>query len=42
MAEVIRIPNIANYTQEIINGDLVLTPKKQYITEEELRRTQPL
>jgi len=40
MADVIRIPNIENYTQEIINGELILTPKKQYITEEELRRVQ--
>ena len=36
MTELIRIPNIENYTQEIINGELVLTPKKQYITENEL------
>lgn len=31
MAEIIRIPNIENYTQEIINGDLILTPKLQSI-----------
>jgi hypothetical protein len=36
MAEIIRISNIENYTQEIINGDLILTPKEIYITEEEL------
>ena len=36
MTELIRIPNIENYTQEIINGELILTPKKQYITEDEL------
>ena len=39
MAEQIRIPNIKNYTQEIINGELILTPKKQYITENELNMT---
>jgi hypothetical protein len=39
MTEVIRIPNIENYTQEIINGELILTPKKQYITENELNMT---
>lgn len=27
MSEIIRIPNIENYIQEIINGELVLTPK---------------
>jgi len=27
MSEIIRIPNIKNYTQEIINGELILTPK---------------
>jgi len=27
MSETIRIPNIENYIQEIINGELVLTPK---------------
>lgn len=36
MTEIICIPNIENYTQEIINGELILTPKKQYITENEL------
>ena len=36
MTEQIRIPNIKNYIQEIINGELILTPKKQYITENEL------
>jgi len=40
MTEVIRIPNIENYIQEIINGELILTPKKQYITENELNMTQ--
>ena len=40
MTELIRIPNIENYTQEIINGELILTPKKQYITENELNMTQ--
>jgi len=40
MTEIIRIPNIENYTQEIINGELILTPKQVYITENELYRTQ--
>ena len=40
MTEVIRIPNIKNYTQEIIKGELILTPKKQYITENELNDTR--
>ena len=40
MTEQIRIPNIKNYTQEIINGELILTPKKQYMTENELNMTQ--
>ncbi len=35
MAEIIRIPNIANYIQEIVNGELILTPRKRYITEPE-------
>ena len=37
--KIIRIPNIENYTQEIIDGELILTPKKNYITEEEFNRT---
>ncbi len=40
MGEVIRIPNIDKYMQEIINGELILTPKKQYITEDELKKTE--
>jgi hypothetical protein len=40
MTQLIRIPNIENYTQEIINGELILTPKKQYMTENELNITQ--
>ena len=40
MAEVIRIPNIENYKQEIINGELILTPRQIYITENELILTQ--
>ena len=36
MNEVIRIPNIENYIQEIINGELILTPRIIYITEIEL------
>ena len=37
--EVIRIPNIANYTQEEIDGVLILTPKRIYITEDEITST---
>ena len=40
MTDLIRIAKIENYTQEIINGDLILTPKKQYLTENELNMTQ--
>ncbi len=40
MTELIHIPNIENYTQEIINGELILTPKKQYMTENEINMTQ--
>ena len=36
MNEIIRIPNIENYTIEIINGELIATPKMQFITESEL------
>jgi len=36
MTDIIRIPNIARYVQEIINGELILTPKKVYITEDQL------
>lgn len=32
----IRIPNIENYIQEISNGELILTPKQNYITEKDL------
>ncbi len=39
MSEIIRIPNIENYTQENINGELVLQLKSIYITEDELNRT---
>lgn len=28
MSEIIRIPNIENYAKEIVNGELILTPKK--------------
>ncbi len=36
MNEIIRIPNIENYTIEIINGELIATPKMLFITEREL------
>jgi len=36
MTDEIRIPNIENYIMEIINGELILTPKKLSISEEEL------
>jgi hypothetical protein len=40
MSEIIRIPAIDNYTQEIIDGVLILTPKPKHITEDELNTTQ--
>ena len=39
MTGVIRVPNIENYMQEIINGELIISPKKIYITENELGMT---
>ena len=36
MSDVIRVANIENYRIEFINGDLILTPKQSYITQEEL------
>ena len=39
MTETIYIPNIKNYTTEIIDGTLILTPKQIYITETELSMT---
>jgi len=44
MSEIIRVPNIEKYIQEIINGELILTPKETYLTEtylteEEFNRT---
>jgi len=38
MEGVIRIPNIETYGQEIIDGDLILTPIKIYIEEFEFMR----
>lgn len=40
MSELIVIPNIENYIQEIVDGSLILTPKKNFITENELNITQ--
>lgn len=45
MTEVINIPNIGEYIQEIINGELILTPKKQHILTQSniiIRRIQSL
>lgn len=39
MTETIHIPNIENYTQEILNGVLILTPKNIFVTKEELEKT---
>jgi hypothetical protein len=39
MSEIIRIPNIEKYTQEIITGELILTPKESYISEDQFNRT---
>ena len=36
MSESIIIPNIENYIQEIVDGSLILTPKKNFITENEV------
>jgi hypothetical protein len=36
--EIITIQNINNYDQEIIDGNLILTPKKSYIEEYEFMR----
>ena len=38
MSDIIRVANIENYTIEFINGDLIFTPKKSNITEEELTK----
>lgn len=38
MTETIRIQNINNYIQEIIDGNLILTPKKVYISENEINK----
>jgi hypothetical protein len=35
MTEIIYIPNIENYTQEIVNGELILTPKPDYMTQKQ-------
>jgi hypothetical protein len=40
MTEIIRIQNIENYTSEIMNGELILTPKEQYMTENEFNMMQ--
>lgn len=40
MTDIIRIANIDSYTLEIINGDLILTPKENYITEYEFSRSE--
>jgi len=39
MTEHIIVPNIKNYTHKIIDGVLILTPKKIYITKNELNMT---
>ena len=39
MGDIIRIENINAYTIEMINNILILTPKKQYISENELMQT---
>jgi hypothetical protein len=36
MSDIIRISNISDYKQEIINNELILTPIYSYITENEL------
>jgi hypothetical protein len=39
MTEIIRIPDIDKYISEIINNELILTPKIKYLTENELKST---
>ena len=34
--EEIRVPNIQNYTQKIVDGVLILKPKQIYVTEDEV------
>ena len=38
MTDIIRIPNIDNYTMTVINGELVLTLIRKYLKREELFR----
>ena len=38
MTDIIRIPNIENYTMTVINGELVLTLIRKYLKKEELFR----
>lgn len=40
MSEIIRIANIDKYTVEYINNELILTPKENYITEDEFDKTK--
>jgi len=37
MVDIVRIPNISKYTQEIINDELILIPKKTYVDESDLK-----
>lgn len=39
MSDIIIIPNIENYTQEIIDGQLVLTPKSMSCPKVETKAT---
>lgn len=43
MSDIIRIPNIENYTQEILNGELILTPKprKAFLDTVNIQTTTP-
>jgi hypothetical protein len=38
MSDIIRIPNISKYTQQIINDELILTLRKIYIEEEDFNK----
>ena len=38
MCEPIRIPDIEKYIQEVVNGALILTPKKTYTTTDEFNK----
>lgn len=36
MDRIIRIPNIEMYTLQIVNGDLILTPREKFVSDDEI------